>query len=143
VTQPSDTPEPNETAAPVDEPPAPKRGPITGPRAAAAVLAISFVVMLLIVGRIAWFEAAFAVALVISERDHRIRWVRYALVVFIAYGLFMTARVTLATGDWVNLAAVVAWAGGFGALSYLEDDLPKIAVVFAVSLAGLVGVYFA
>ncbi len=144
MTESTGAPDTNETPPASEAPPAPTPapGPITGPRAAAAALVVSCVVMFVMLGRVAYFEAAFAIALVISERDHRIKWVRYALLAFVAYGLVVAGRGTLETGDWVNMASIVMWAGGFGALSYLEDDVPKIAVLFAISLAGLLGVFF-
>ncbi len=141
MTQPTDTSEPAEVS-PNTEAATAAKGLITGPRVAAGVLLIAAMLMFLFLRRVTYFELAFAVALLIAARDARLTWVRYALLAFMAYGLVMGGMASSQTGDWVNFVAMLAYSGGLAGLTFIEDDLPKVAVLAIVALAGLFSIFF-
>jgi len=112
---------------------------ITGPRAAAALLVLMTLFKLLLFGQISIIEPGFAIALLMAERDERIRYVRIALLLFIGWGLFLLGRSTLQTGAWLTALPGLCTLGGLGALPFVERDVPKVAVLLAIAVAGQLG----
>jgi len=130
-------------ATPPSPVPTPMSGPgpativVNGARAAALIFAITTLLKFVIAGRIVYVEPGLAIALLMTEKDDRLQWVRWAVFAWVAWGLFHLVQATMTFGVGLGTLSGIAFAGGIAGLMFDDGDVRKIGAFFFLSLAGL------
>ena len=112
---------------------------VSGARAAAAVLLVSALLKFLHHRSPShvYIEGGLAIALLMTERDGRLQWVRYAVLAWIAWGLYSLVQATSQLGFDRGSLFGLAWAGGLAGLMFDDGDARKTGAFFALSAGGL------